>query len=527
MIFANHTRVQRLFQIQEPKKATRRQRGVQVLLQVLVFSCLLAPPSLSIASLSTKKPIYQPDIEITKFSQLIDSPEFNINTCAKHLEGYYKGLYSLNVTDVDTKNLSPDTVRSLWNVRQKLRDRLAQLYSANQSLPEDCIEGGRKIFRAGRALEDFIGEMTLQNSPKNGFPEITRVFTGPTPSLLINPQFASADLQSGDVLMSRGAAPVSATIARITDQDSQFSHVAMIYIDPNKKIWTIEAHIEIGVVVAPLEKYLSDKKTRSVIYRYKDANLASKAAKAIYDVVNNAEKSGHRLKYDFAMEKSKHNRVFCAEVVSWAFEMASNGRVSLPLFQSTMKMNNRRFFDSLGISTQETFAPVDMEMDFRFGVVAEWRDYQRMTLMRQHDSIMTSIFSWMENGDYAFDVDLSHQSLALVAWSLRHTPVLALLVRNKLPTNMSMSTIATMSTLDQTFNAILAALQNANKNFRVKYDYPMTFKENMRYLEKLRSWDFGLYLNFQNWQKDLNAGIFSRPQKPVFHLQLHPFIQQD
>ena len=53
------------------------------------------------------------------------------------------------------------------------------------------------------------------------------------------------EVHSGDLLVSRGGAEVSALISRGNDCPGNFSHVALIYIDPKfNKPYLIEAHIE-------------------------------------------------------------------------------------------------------------------------------------------------------------------------------------------------------------------------------------------------------------------------------------------
>lgn len=75
-------------------------------------------------------------------------------------------------------------------------------------------------------------------------------------------------VHSGDLLLSRGGAAVSALISRGNNYPGNFSHVALIYVDEKTNIpWLIEAHIELGVAVSSLEQYISDKKMRFMVLR--------------------------------------------------------------------------------------------------------------------------------------------------------------------------------------------------------------------------------------------------------------------
>ena len=74
-------------------------------------------------------------------------------------------------------------------------------------------------------------------------------------------------VHSGDLLVSRGGAEVSAFISRGNDFPGNFSHVAIIHIDKEtNKPYFVEAHIEKGVAIATLEHYLKDKKLRFMDY---------------------------------------------------------------------------------------------------------------------------------------------------------------------------------------------------------------------------------------------------------------------
>ena len=66
-------------------------------------------------------------------------------------------------------------------------------------------------------------------------------------------------LRSGDLLVSRGGAEVSALISRCNDYPGNFSHVALIYVDEKNTPYLIEAHIEKGVAIASAEQYINDK----------------------------------------------------------------------------------------------------------------------------------------------------------------------------------------------------------------------------------------------------------------------------
>ena len=56
---------------------------------------------------------------------------------------------------------------------------------------------------------------------------------------------------------------------------------------------------------------------------------------------------------------------------------ASDGKLLLPTYKTSLIMKNRDFFKRIGVTATETFAPGDMELEPGFQIVAEWADYRR------------------------------------------------------------------------------------------------------------------------------------------------------
>lgn len=87
------------------------------------------------------------------------------------------------------------------------------------------------------------------------------------PSFTPSAHLFGIKVHSGDLLVSRGGAKVSALISRGNDYPANFSHVALIYIDEKQRPYLIEAHIEKGVAVSSLTQYIKDKKLRCMVLR--------------------------------------------------------------------------------------------------------------------------------------------------------------------------------------------------------------------------------------------------------------------
>ncbi|MCB0370794.1 MAG: hypothetical protein KDD45_15560, partial [Bdellovibrionales bacterium] len=345
-----------------------------------------------------------------------------------------------------------------------------------------CAFAHRKIYRSMRVLEDYVG---MVGSVQEGSGVIYRAFEGNQENFLWNPKYKSenSDLtkyepRSGDVLLSRGSANTSAAIARITNEDSNFSHMGIVYIDPKtKKIETIEAHIEKGSLVTDISAY-KDMKSRALVFRFHDpsltdqqnAQIAHEAATQIRKVVlkyHNSYKLSiypPNICYDFSMtvdnpkefDFSQKNCLFCSEVVSLGFSLVGDGKYKIPTFLSDINPKNRSFIESLGVKAKKTFAPADIEIDPYFDLVLEWRDYNRVHASHRLDSILTVIYSWMDDYDYQFYKTDSVSLKSKFGYIVRRIPILNSLlgVKDKFPLNMSKNAIETIQMLDIVSNIL-------------------------------------------------------------------------
>jgi hypothetical protein len=192
------------------------------------------------------------------------------------------------------------------------------------------------------------------------------------------------EVHSGDLLVSRGGAEVSALISRGNDYPGNFSHIALIYVDEKtKKPFLIEAHIEKGVAIATVAQYENDKKLRFMVMRplanlstmLSDSMLPQKAAKLMF------EEAGKRhIPYDFKMNFNDTTEMFCSEVASYAYR-----KQGLPIWKFPSTISSQgvvNWLHDFGVENFITQMPSDLEYDPQLAVVAEWRDPE--TLYKDH-----------------------------------------------------------------------------------------------------------------------------------------------
>lgn len=252
-----------------------------------------------------------------------------------------------------------------------------------------------RILYGGRiALE----EVMLQASG-NSLPAITYGIEEPsqTPSSV----FAGFRLHSGDILVSRGAAPTSALIARGNDHPGNFSHIALLYIDEATGMPSIiEAHIERGVVISTPEEYMKDTKLRIMVLRVRDDHpllkqepmLPHRAAKKAYE-----EARKKHIPYDFAMDIKDSSAQFCSEV---AYQAYAGFGINLWSITTTMSSPGVvAWLGDFGVRNFLTQAPADIEYDPQLTVIAEGRDKEALWQAHVDDAVIDAMLEGANRGD--------------------------------------------------------------------------------------------------------------------------------
>ncbi len=263
-------------------------------------------------------------------------------------------------------------------------------------------------------------------------------------------------VHSGDLLVSRGGAEVSAMISRGNNYPGNFSHVALIYVEEKtNKPLLVEAHIERGVAVSSAEQYVKDKKLRFMVLRARanllqlknDPMLPHKAAKLAYE----AAMSRH-IPYDFKMNFYDSSSLFCSEVGSYAYKQKG-----IQLWQAVSTISSQgvvNWLSAFGVENFVTQMPSDLEYDPQLSVVAEWRNPE--TLRKDHvdNAVMDVLLEQADKGK-----TITHNK-----WQLPFVRMVKLwcIIKNKfgkpgiIPEGMS----ATQALKNQSFVAMYNQLRN-------------------------------------------------------------------
>jgi hypothetical protein len=484
----------------------------------------------SVASSQDASTIIPRDLReaVQSFRALVASSSFNSKTCAQDLDSIDDDLAHTSPSRFDLEKLkteAQDVVQELWLSRVELHKRYIKM-TEEGAVSRECVDSVRRAFVATRFLEEFVGEWALSPGPVPANYK-SSVWSGSFPAIVQAPDVPSVELRSGDLLLSRGDAFISAAIARIGDIEGQFSHLAMVYIDENTgKKYTIEAHIEVGVVAAPFEKYLADGKVRSTIFRFTgDPRVAHQAAKYMFERASKATAAGANIPYDFHFDLRDDSEVFCAEVAALGYRYATRGQVELPRYQSTISAKHREFLDDIGMSGNSTFAPMDLEVDPRFALVGEWRDLARTQQSHRKDEVLTAMYAWMQEYHYVLDKSAWTKLKGTILWELRKWPIFSELLKNKFPTNMMPRTIEASTAISDTAEILFNDLTERDEDQHRRTGLWLTPAQMLETLEQLRIEDFSRWEKWESWQS--RSMVSSDPQdpepdKPRFHEIFHP-----
>ena len=221
-----------------------------------------------------------------------------------------------------------------------------------------------------------------------------------TPSAVIR----GITVHSGDLLVSRGGAEVSAFISRGNDYPGNFSHVALLHVDEAGNASLIEAHIEKGVALATVDEYLEDKKLRFMVLRpradlpqlIQNPQLPHQAAQTALE-----ESKRRHIPYDFKMNFYDSSAMFCSEVGSYAYR--KNG---IQLWQAVSTISSTgmaNWLSAFGVENFVTQMPSDLEYDPQLSIVAEWYDPE--TLFKDHldNAVMDALYEQAGQG-----MEISH-----------------------------------------------------------------------------------------------------------------------
>lgn len=472
------------------------------------------------------QPSIQPNLlkTLKSFNNYLTSSGLNNQSCQTTLPQIMNELrgkdpkffnFSQGLSDFDA------ILKESFALKRNLRDQLKRLSQPG------CVSAIREALVITRYFEDYFLVTTLEPVPFNAK---TDVKAGP---LLMSPKEAlqsinkTVTLRSGDLLLSRGNAYTSAAIARIGESPAQFSHLSQVFINApegteipvaqalnDPRVFTIEAHIEVGSFTRSFAKYAQDGNARVALFRFRgQSRAAHEAALSIFNYVTKYQRQSMQVHnrsyysvndnppYDFAMNSYDHSEIFCAEIISMAYEAVG---IRLPMFPTQMQQNDMT--RTMGIRSKTTFAPADIEVDPNFELIAEWRDLRKMPSVLKKDVALTAMYDWMQKHQYRFYYYPVDYIKAQIAWTARQ---LDLGFSKQLPKNMEQKVVRLTFAIDRVGEKLERELNEFEKRHRQSgHKFRPTYTEQMRVLEQFRIKD---------------AKAFKEDRRGLFHGFHHTF----
>ena len=465
---------------------------------------------------------------------------FNKSTCSVYLKELQAELDHIDLTALTGKELpepglsirqrlgkyAPKIVEQLWATRLTLHDRLPEIGS-------ECATEVRQAFRQIRFVEDYLSELAI-NVEGVDPTKIEKFFEGEPVPMRERPAFyldqrrvsaVPTEPRAGDVFVTRGVSFLSAMIARLGSNPSQFSHIVYLAETDGPKLGepkdqkvrerlsTIESYVGKGVDFYDFNFALKNENARILWLRPRDEVLAAKTAKETSELVRSRIDSGNKIKYDYRLDFTDRKTLSCAEVAQYGFERSSNGKLLIPEFPSELNPSNQ-LVQLIGAPGGKTFSPGDLENDSRFMLMGDFHDLRITRDSRQKDAVLTKIVEWMDRDGYKLQKTLKSRA-ATPIWVLRKTPLwplvnlaLKLDLSKEVPPRM-MRTLILVSKVGE---IMLEAAQAADKEFESKAGVPMTYKQLYDSLEKFRSADAQVYLSNK---KEAKLHPYFRPDHGV------------
>lgn len=416
----------------------------------------------------------------------LESPgKLNPQNCAAVIDGFADRLERLPSDafaphDADEAAAvaadAPKAFEGFFKVRLLLKKRLDSFAAPSKA----CVDAIRRGLRVARFAEDYLADwLHAQGKDQE---QSSRLFGGGAAQVAVNPAFRSAEVRTGDLLLMRGPAFVSALIARSGDEEGDFSHLAIVGEDSTGRQYVVEALIAKGVITTPLDQYLEGKEEgRVVLLRYRDPRIAAVAGRMIYDLAQAAIDSGTPIRYNFRLDRRDNARLFCAQVIAYAYQLATHGRVNLPRYTSTLsRLKQTPVYSALGITSDQTFAPSDIQLDPRFKVVAEYRNANYLRKMRHDNVVLTKLLEWMRRG---YSIRPNPFSDFIASYILRVVGREEVNEDSGLPDKES---VALLVGLGRTASKLGDAVSTIDARAEAATGHPMTYRELAREVEDLR-----------------------------------------
>lgn len=375
-----------------------------------------------------------PSFRVT--AERIQTPDLPYSSCLEILRDVAPRLATFNPRKQfrNVIGIEPHHMRTeatyFQNSRSALQSHLGRYANEGVLRAEDVPE----FRRALRLFRTFDEELSV---------EAFRDGDSPT-EFLVNPALVSSPirtigdlkkiLRNGDIIISRGRPEKSvgstiATIAAQTISDSHFSHAQIVRVSADGVV-RLEALIEDGTKIRSWEDFEKTTAARFMILRFNDAGVAEKGTEALYAALKARIEAGNQIRYNFSMKPLPEILpknlwdldIVCSQPACLMVKMGSDGKRSLPLYQTALSMRDDWFLRMLGIENNRKIEhPGDFEVDPQLTVVAEYRDLNQVHDAYLAQATMSFIFEKL-NAGFRIEPTFGNILVREGLWRVRRLP---------------------------------------------------------------------------------------------------------
>lgn len=391
-----------------------------------------------------------------------------------------------------------------WNLRLEINQNLAYL--------KNCEKSVRQLITLARGIEDLAGFIQSQSPSLTGA-QID--FQKQPVPMLENKSFygyftknnrmlnQTLELESGDLLVTRGTSFFSATLSSITENPGDFSHFVLVHKnDQNQKIETLESYAQTGGIARyDLEFALKNENARILLLRPKFKPVAKKGAEYFYQQILAEEKKlKPRTKYDYNLDLTTEDKMTCSEIAYWSYLKASNGTIRIPESKSALPESLGPILDLAKIPRVPMLSPQDMEVDSRFETLAEFKDYRLVQDTRMRNAILRNIFSWVNNKNYKLHQSTKSFLLSYLIHPISRTPIWPMVkgfLNITIPKEAPKGFVRLLYQISDISENIYSKLSPLNSNQMKETGFPMTKPQMDLAIEKIRIDDLAAFENNQ------------------------------
>lgn len=337
-------------------------------------------------------------------------------------------LHELEPIIGHTRNIE-SAIMELWELSASLETKL---FKIDQQSPRSPIQlrMARHAQHSLRELRIILRWLQYQIKPQAPFDILA------DPDLHMGPHFDPQDFQSGDIILSRGPSLISSAIANIgverevewvnaqgvsesfeVSDDGHFSHAFMVYRDPKtNELWAIESEETRGVRVTPLLPYLRANSNGAWafmgIFRYRDRQIAEKAAQMAFEEISansKAPHSGTKFFYNFQPQCTDsaylNNHMNCIGVpVRWfplaAKSLGKDMKFPDPRAVSIVGQIPKRVANAFRLEPgKPMITPSDAELDPMLDLVGEWIHPTQGLRALRADMVLDQVFATASTQD--------------------------------------------------------------------------------------------------------------------------------